>query len=197
MGKFKVTDKYVAFANAIAGGMDQYKAYIKYVAVKKDCTKGNAMVRSSRLALRPEIKAIIEKARGERSDAITQVIAREVAEEFKTTHLTVDELDSWHYAVIQGKVMVEEVIPQWTTTEIFDKQGNVVQRQRVQNFVRVSRPPNVREKQNSVDAIYKRNGDYAPSRLWAAMKNVDDPAGEENVQRVIMLSDGSTVPLLQ
>jgi hypothetical protein len=196
MAKFKITDKYVAFANAIAGGMDQYKAYIKFVAVKKTVTKGSAMVRSSRIALRPEIQDIICKARAARGEAITQVIAREVAEEFRTTHLTVEELDSWHYAVIQGKVLIEEVVPQITYNEILDKEGKVVQRQRTQNFVRVLRPPNVREKQISVDAIYKRNGNYAPSRLFAAMKNVDDPT-DENLQRVVVLSDGTELPLLQ
>ncbi len=196
MAKFKITDKYVAFANAIAGGMDQYKAYIKYVAVKKNCTKGSAMVRASRIALRPEIQDIINKARAARGEAITQVIAREVAEEFKATHLTVEELDSWHYAVIQGKVMIEEVVPQITYNEILDKEGKVVQRQRTQNFVRVLRPPNVREKQISVDAIYKRNGNYAPSRLFAAVKNMDDGL-DENVQRVVVLSDGTELPLLQ
>jgi hypothetical protein len=197
MAKFKITDKYVAFANAIAGGMDQYKAYIKFVAVKKTVTKGSAMVRSSRLALRPEIQQIICKAREARGEAITQVIAREVAEEFRTTHLTVDELDSWHYAVIQGKIMIEEVVPQITYNEILDKEGKVVQRQRTQNFVRVLRPPNVREKQISVDAIYKRYGNYAPSRLFAGIKNLDNDGAEENVERVVLLSDGSTIPLLQ
>ena len=196
MGKFKITDKYVAMVNAIAGGMEQWQAYKEHVATIKNPKKSSCSVQSTKLMRRPEMKDLLQKARIARGEAITQVIARSVAEEFSTTHLTVDELDSYHYAIIQGKVLIEEVVPTWTSTEVLNKEGKVVQRQRTQNFVRVSRPPNVREKQISIDAIYKRKGDYAPSRFFGGIKNMNDDPAEDNVERVILLSNGETVPLL-
>lgn len=196
MGKFKVSDKHVAFVNAIAGGMNNYEAYQQFMSPGKKAAKMTAAKNASVLLKRPEMKELLARTIREREQAITGVITRNIAKEFSTILLNVDELDAYHSAIVQGLVEVEEVVPQFTVNEILDNEGKVVKRQRVQSFVRVKRPPNIREKQISIDALYKRNGNYAPSRLFAGVGRVNDEGEIENVERYIILSNGDKLPLL-
>lgn len=196
MGKFKVSDKHVAFVNAIAGGMTNYEAYQQFMSPGKKAAKMTAAKNASVLLKRPQMKELLARTIREREQAITGVITRNIAKEFSTILLNVDELDAYHSAIVQGLVEVEEVVPQFTVNEILDGQGKVIKRQRVQSFVRVKRPPNIREKQISIDALYKRNGNYAPSRLFAGVGRVNDEGDIENVERYIILSNGEKLPLL-
>lgn len=195
MAHFKINDRHVAFCNAVAAGMEQYKAYQQYMSPGKKAGKMTAAANSYKLMQRPQIIEMIDRVKAAREAEITGVMTRDIGKEFSAITLTTDELDSFHYAVIQGIVEVEEVVPQWTTREVYDKAGMLKGRERVQSFVRVKRPPNVKEKQASVDAIYKRFGNYAPSRLFGAIKNINDEGELENVQRMIVFSNGEKMPL--
>lgn len=191
MGKFKINDRHIAFANAVAGGMEQYKAYIEFMSIGKKAKKMTASANASGLMKRHEIKSLIEQASKARAEAITGVMSRNVAQEFSTILLTVDELDSFHSSVVQGKIEVEEVVPVYTNS--YDKAGRITQR--TTSFMRVKRPPNIREKQISVQELYKRGGNYAPSRLFAALGAVNEEGELANVERVVVLSSGEKLPL--
>lgn len=195
MSVFKLTDKYIAFANDVAAGKLHYQAYIDNVAKnKRKVTKVSAKSSATKLVNRPEIQAIIEKARAARTEAIVNSSARKVGKEFSAVILTIDELDSFHHAVVQGLVEVEEVVPTYTST--YDKDGKLLNK--VTSFVRVMRKPNVREKQISVAEIYKRGGHYAPNRFMGAFGRLggDQDDELENVERFVILASGEKIPLL-
>jgi hypothetical protein len=187
----KISPNHYGFAQAVAAGSDIYKAYLEHVATSKDIKQVTARVQGSKLAAKPRIKKLIEELKAAINKEVVQVKAREIAAVFQTDLLTVDEMDAYHSAIVQGKVMVEEVIP---TREMMYKNGKIVSSQVV--FRKVHRPPNVRERQISIDALYKRFGNYAPSRLFAAVAGVNDEGDLENVERVVILSDGTKLPLL-
>lgn len=189
--KFKLNDRYIAFAIAVATGSEQLKAYIEHVATRKNVKKSTAATNSSNLMKRPEIRDIVEETRKAHSKAIIEQSARLVAAEFKTTVLTIDELDSFHSAIVQGLIEVEEVIPVYTNT--YDTEGVLKLRQT--SFMRVKRPPNAREKQISADALFKRFGAYAPNRFLGAFGKVKDDGEVEDVQRMLILSTGERIPM--
>jgi hypothetical protein len=197
MGKFKINDRHVAFCNAIASGMDNYKAYQEYMSPGKKAGKNTASVNANALIKRPAIQELIEQARKARAEAITGEMTRVLAPEFSTLILLPEELDAFHSAIVQGKALVEEVVPVYKWTETFDKNGNLIERKKEANFVSVKRPPNVREKQISIDALYKRGGHYPAIRLFGAFKNLgNDDVPEELVERVVLLSNGEKIPLM-
>lgn len=197
MAKFKIKDKHIAFINAIATGMTASTAYIEHMAVNPKVTKASANVTASRLLSRPEIKDLLQRTRLKHEETITGLVSRQIAAEFSTPVLTVSELDAFHSAIIQGKINVEEVIPVYKWVEIVNDQGKVVKRVKEANFMKITRPPNIREKQISIDAMYKRQGSYAPSKLFAAVGSVNDEGDLENVERMVVFSDGSTKPLMK
>jgi len=197
MAKFKINDRHVQFCNAVAGGLELYKAYQEHMSPGKLAKRMTAAVHASRLMKQPEIVQLIDKARAARGEAITAEITRNVAKEFsETTLLTVDELDKYHCAIVQGLVEVEDVVQVYRWTDILDKNGQVVKRTKEANFMRIKRPPNIREKQISISELYKRNGNYAPSKIFGAMGKVNDEGEVENVERFVILSDGSKIPML-
>lgn len=195
MNKFRVKDKHRAFVNDVAAGIPQYKAYRTHISKTKNPQKNSVEAAACALIKRPEMQSLLKEASAARSTEIIKVAAREVAKEFTTPVLTVEELDSFHSAVVQGLIMVEETIPVYKWAEILGEDGKVKKRVKEANFVRVTRPPNVREKQVSVDALFKRFGNYAPSRVFGAFGKVNDDGEVENIERVVLLSDGTKVPL--
>lgn len=197
MAKFVLRDDYIAFATDIAAGKDQYKAYLDHVATRKNIAKQSAMVNASRLMARPEIQAIIKRAQQARETEIVKITSREIAKEFSAILLETTELDAFHCAIIQGQVQVEEVIPMYNWEDILDVKGNVIKRIRKATFVKVTRPPNVREKQISVDALYKRRGEYAPSKLmgWFRGGPNQEPDELQNAEMVVVLSTGERLIL--
>lgn len=196
MSKFRVNDRHVAFVNGIAAGMDDYKAYQQYMSPGNKAGKMTAAANACKLLKRPEIKELLANARKARNEAITEVATRNIGKEFTTVPLTLDEMDAFHYAVIQGLVEVEEVVPQYAYSEVLNEAGKVIKRQRTQTFVRVKRPPNIREKQFSLDYLHKRQGNYAPTKMLGAFGKVNDDSGElENVERYVMLSNGEKILL--
>jgi hypothetical protein len=191
MAVFKLTDNYIAFAHAVAGGMDAYKAYIEHIARNKKVKKKSASAIASKLMARPLIQDVIVKARAAREAAIISNTARVVAKEFSTTILTVGEMDAYHCAIIQGMVQVEEVVP--TFAFEYDKEGRVIKRSR--SFVKVQRPPNIREKQISISEMYKRLGSYAARKFLGAIGNINDEGELQNVERFVILASGEKIPL--
>lgn len=191
MGNFKLTDKYIAFAHAVAGGMDAYKAYTEHVATKKKIAKSSAKASSSKLMSQPLIQELIVKARVARENAIIANTARVVAKEFSSTILTVDEMDAYHCAIIQGMVLVEEVVPSFSFE--YDAEGRVIKRSR--SFVKVTRPPNIREKQISISEMYKRLGSYAARKFFGAIGNINEEGELQNVERFVILASGEKIPL--
>lgn len=192
MHNLKITDRHIAFANDIAAGTPQNVAYQKHLATKKKLHPGTAKTQASRIMSKPEMQDLVDRIRLERQNAITKNQARIIAKEFSTILLSVDELDAYHSAIIQGMVEVEEVVPHFTLE--YDKSGKVVKKST--SFVRVKRPPNIREKQISISELYKRFGHYAPNKLFGAFGRVNEEGEVENVQRVFALSDGTKLPLL-
>lgn len=188
-GKFKVLDKHILFANDIAAGVDQWKAYQKHISPKS--AKPTAQTKSSGLANLPPIKKLIQKAQQARQDSIIKYNAENLPEELKGVILTVEDLDMLHYNIVRGKVLVEEVIPVQTITK--DERGREVSR--TTSFMRVKRTPNIRERQASASEIYKRFGHYAPNKVLGAFKNMDNDGEGENIERFIMLSTGEKIPM--
>src|SRR5690606_17903183 len=155
-GKFKITDKHIAFANAIVEGMDAYKAYQNHISPHNKAKKTTAGSHATVLMRRPEMQQLINETRRIRGEEIIRTTARAVAKEFSTTMLTLDEMDAYHSAIIQGLVEVEEVVQVYRWTDVLGEDGKVKKRVKESNFVRVKRPPNVREKQISISELYRR-----------------------------------------
>lgn len=195
MGKFKVQPRHIQFCNAVAAGMEQYKAYQQFVSPGGKAKDTTAVSRASDLAKRPEIQKILNEVRAVFQAKITNEAAKALDPVFSEVVLTVDQLDSYHSAIIQGKVEVEEVIHSYKWIEKLDANGNVISRKKEPTFVRVKRPPNIREKQVSIDAMYRRFGNYAPSRLFGAMGKVNDDGEVEDVERFVLLASGEKVPM--
>ena len=190
-GKFKVLDKHRAFALEVVAGTTQWEAWLKHIG-GKGTSKQTAHVKASELMKRHEIRNLIARYEEERNQAIIEAHHKNLPEEFKTIPLTVDQLDAFHYSVALGKVEVEELVP--ITTIIKDDKGR--EKSRTTTIHKVKRKPNIREKQASIDAIYKRWGSYAPSKLLGAFKNLGgDEETDDNVERFVLLSTGEKIPM--
>lgn len=191
MGKFIVRDKHIAFINAVVSGMPQYQAYIEFISPTKKLKKATAEGGAHKLMKRSEMKNLLETIKTERQNAITAEISRNVGKEFQTIILTAEEIDAFHSAVLQGQVEVEEVVILKTLT--YDEKGNVIKKQ--DTPMRIKRGPNIREKQISGAELYRRKGSYAPTKMWGAFKNIPNDDKPEDVERYVMLSDGTRIPL--
>lgn len=191
---FKITDRYIAFANDVAAGMEQAAAYQKNIARKK-VSKATANVGASQAMAKSQIRNLVEELRKKRMEVAIKATEKQIAKEFTGVLLSTDELDLWHCSVIQGFVEIEEVVPVYNWQDIVDKDGVVIKRVRNASFMRIKRPPNVREKQASADALYKRRGSYAPLKMFGALAKVGEDGDGEIVQRFVLLSNGEKVPL--
>jgi len=196
MSYFNLKDNHIAFCNAVVNGMKPREAYLKFVAKDpKQMTYASASVCGSQLLKRPEIKNTIEKFQLKLIEQVTGETSRIIAKEFTTTMLTVDEMDCFHSAIIQGLVEVEEVVPVYRWNEVLNSKGAIVQRTKEANFVRVKRPPNIKEKQISIDALYKRFGNYAARKFIGAIGELNGN-GDVTIKRMILLSTGEKIPML-
>jgi hypothetical protein len=197
LGNFATTERLQKFVHGIASGLDNNEAYLKYYT-KKPIPKRTAIVQASKLLMKPIVQDMLKVAQEQRALAIKQELAkaqRQLAKEFIEKVLTVDELDSFHSSVIQGLVDVEEFVPVYTVEEILNSEGKVVKRIRKPGLLPTRRKPNIREKQVSVDALYKRFGNYAPGKMIGAFGNVGDDGEIENVKRFIIMASGERVPM--
>lgn len=195
MSKLIIKDKHIAFVNDVAAGGNATEAYLKHIARTKSTTKGTAAVAATRMLQRPEVVDMVARVKAERESAIVKAKGRELAREFSGILLTTDELDQFHCSIIQGLVDVEEVVVGYSVEEVLNDQGKIVKRIRKPMFNKVKRPPNIREKQVSVDALYKRRGDYAPAKIAGMFKNADPDETEIAVDRFIVLANGERIPL--
>lgn len=176
--------------------MNQSDAWLKFMATSKKTTRQTATPCASRLMKQPLMIKLIEELRQKKIDALSQEVVQ-LAKEFKVSILEDSNLDAFHSAVIQGMVQVEEVVPVVNYTDTVNSRGQVVQRHRTTSFMRVTRQPNIREKQISIDALYKRRGSYAPGKLFGAFKNMggDGDEGGDVIERFIILSNGTKIPM--
>lgn len=188
-------DRHIAFINEVASGVPQYQAYIKHIATKK-LTEASARRTSSMLLNKSPYRKLLQQAINERQKILIEKSAEVVAKEFTERSLTNDELDAFHCAVIAGKVDIEEVVPVYDWQDIVDENGRVVKRIRKTNFLKVKRPPNVREKQISIDALYRRRGLYAPGRIAGMIASVGSDGEIDQVQRFVILASGEKVPFV-
>lgn len=192
------TDKLLKFIYAVAAGMNQDEAYIQHYSRNGKCKKATARTNASELLAKPANRELLAKARQERVDAMKlelQLNQQKVAKEFIEKVLTVDQLDSFHSSVIQGFVEVEEYVPIYTVEEILDHNGRVIKKIRKPGLSKITRKPNIREKQVSVDALYKRNGNYAPGKVVGAFGNVNDDGEVENIKRFVIMANGDRMPM--
>lgn len=191
----KNSNNVIAFVNAVASGMDQYKAYLEFIAKKKTIKKDSATSRASKLLRQSNVVQLLNQAIANREIAMKQALsvrAEEVAKEFCSQNLTIEELDSFHTAVIRGIVEVEENVAVYTWNEFVDENGKVYKRTRTAGIMKAKRPPNVREKQISVDALYRRRKAY-PAVNPFGPKEEDGSEGE--AIPYIILADGSELKM--
>lgn len=177
--------------------MDQTDAYLQHYS-NKGTKRRSATFQASKILGRPAVQDLLKQAREQRALAVKLEMDKQqkvYAKEFLEKVLTVDHLDSFHSSVIQGLVEVEEYVPVYTVEEVLDLAGNVIKRIRKPGLLPTKRKPNIREKQISVDALYKRNGNYAPGKLLGAFANVNDDGELENVKRFVIMANGERVPL--
>lgn len=194
--KFKLLDKHIGFCNAVVAGEDQYKAYVKHISPRKNCSKKTAQANSTDLMKRPEIKACIARIQKEREEHITQANLSLIPKELTTAALTIDQMDAFHYSVIIGLAQVEEHVVVYRVEEILNEEGKVAKRIRYPNIQKYFRAPNVREKQASISEIYKRLGSYAPTKMLGAFGRVPDgEEGEQLLDRFVVLSNGEKLPI--
>jgi hypothetical protein len=192
------TDRILKMVNGVASGMDQTEAYLKFYSKKPTIPKRTATFQASRLFAKSEIQELLQQAREQRAVALKEELAksqRVVAKEFIQQVLTVDQLDSFHSSVIQGFVNVEDHVPVYTVEEILNEDGKVIKRIRKPGLLPITRKPNIREKQVSVDALYKRNGNYAPGKIAGAFGNVNEDGELENIKRFVIMASGERVPM--
>lgn len=197
MTNLKTTDRLLKLVNAVATGMDQTDAYLQHYS-NKGTKRRSATFQASKILGRPAVQDLLKQAREQRALAVKLEMDKQqkvYAKEFLEKVLTVDHLDSFHSSVIQGLVEVEEYVPVYTVEEVLDLAGNVIKRIRKPGLLPTKRKPNIREKQISVDALYKRNGNYAPGKLLGAFANVNDDGELENVKRFVIMANGERVPL--
>lgn len=200
MRNIVITDKHHGFTQAIATGLEGYKAYKQFIAKGKvkDATARSA---ASKLLAYPEIQELLEVKRKQRITAIEQAnnnVIKKAAQEaveslspdFFGIALTTDNLDQLHYNIVKGLVEVEEIFPVKKIT----KQGGKVVEETV-SFERIMRKPTIRERQASIDALYKRFGSYAPVKGAFGFGKLDNEnEGEDNAKRFVVLSDGTKIP---
>jgi hypothetical protein len=195
--KRTITDRILKFVTALASGLDQTEAYLQHYS-KKQISRKAATVQASKLVARSHVQDLLRIAKEERAVAVREELARaqqDVAREFLEAVLTVDHLDSFHSSVIKGQVEVEEFVPIYTTEEIMNEKGQVIKRIRKPGLSKITRKPNVREKQVSVDALYKRFGSYAPLKAFGAFGKVNDEGQVEKVKRFIIMATGERIPM--
>lgn len=195
--RFKIQPRHIAFVHAIVGGMTATQAYIEHMSPGKKANNGTARSNASGLMKRPEIQKVYEDAVAARDKAITEVHLRNIPKEFSTPLLSTDELDAYHSAIVLGLVDMEEYFQSFQWEEIIDPETNkIIKRVRKPVLIPIKRKPNFREKQISMDALYKRTGSYAPSKLFAAVGSVNDEGELENVERYVVYSTGEKELLL-
>lgn len=205
MVNIEISDKHVAFAYMIAAGEPAYKAYLKHVT-KEKITNASARSRACRLLKFPEIQDLVNKAREQRVNTLTKVnneilaekaieAAEQLPPEFFGIALSVENLDQLHYSIIKGNVQVEAVYPVQRIEETVDERGRVIKRTKSISFQKVKRNPTIRERQASIDALYKRFGSYAPVKgaIGFGKLGPEDEA-EGDVKRYIVLSNGEKIP---
>lgn len=193
----KLTDKHLAFAMDVVQGMPQERAYVKHFATRPNIKRSTAASNANKIMRASKMKQLVERLKKERVEAVVTEQARVIGKEFSTNILTVDEMDSFHSSVIQGLVMVEEIVQVYYTKDIFDKRGKFVRRDRVPKLERIKRLPNIREKQASVDALYKRGRHLPIGGMFAfGMKTAGEDGEVEKVERFVVLSNGERVKLL-
>jgi len=198
LANFTPTDRYQKFVSAIASGLDQTEAYLNFYTKNKSLAKRSATISASKLLMKPFIQDMLKEAREQRALAVKQELAksaRTVAKEFVEQVLTVDQMDSFHSSVIKGLVDVEEFVPVYTVEEILDAEGKVIKRIRKPGLLPTRRKPNIREKQVSVDALYKRFGNYAPSKMLGAFATTNDEGEIENIKRFVIMASGERLPM--
>jgi hypothetical protein len=195
--KVTTEERILKFVLGIASGLDQTDSYLQFYS-KKPIPKRTATIQASKLVATSKVQTMLAKAREERALAIREELAKaqqNVAKEFLEAVLTVDQMDAFHSSVVKGMVEVEEFIPIYTTEEILNEKGAVIKRIRKPGLSKIIRKPNVREKQVSVDALYKRFGSYAPLKAFGAFGKVNDEGQVEKVKRFIIMATGERVPM--
>lgn len=189
----KQTDKLLSFVNAIASGMDRYKAYIRFYAKNPKIKPSSARSCAAILLGKAHVQDLLTKALEVRKTVIPEIMeqqARTVGKEFAAIQLTTEEMDNFHSAVIQGQVEVVENITVYTWTDILDGKGKVIRRERRAGVMKATRPPNIKEKQVSIDALYRRRKAYP-----AAIPFGKDDDAEGMTIDFIMMADGTKQPL--
>lgn len=194
----KITDRLIHFVNAVAGGMDQGKAYLQYYTHNKGILLNSAKSKASLLLAKSYIKELLKNAKETRTVAIAEAVKegiRTVAKEFSAIMLTVEEMDAFHSAVIQGQLEMIENVTVYTWTDFMDDKGRVIRRERTAGIMKATRPPNIKEKQASIDALYRRKRAY-PAYIPFGGEAIAG-GGDIKIVNVVMLADGSKVPLFQ
>lgn len=190
----QLTNKHIEFCREFMASNSATDAYSK--AFKNKNRRSCSVAASYLLTKRPEIKELIEKMRRDKEQQLIAFKEKEL-QDLKQQVLSEIELDFFHSQVLRGQMLVEEVyqVREYVPVQK-DQLGQLVPgtgRWAV-TFKKVTRPPNIREKQISADMLYRRKGSYAPLKIRPI--GIEDGDGEEseNEERVLILSNGERIP---
>jgi hypothetical protein len=172
---------------------DAYKKAYKCKNVSSCRTNG------SKLLKKEDVQTFIDKLRRAKEEQIIAGRKKEI-EDLKEQVLHEIELDVMHSQICRGAMLVEEIyqVREYVPVQK-DDSGQLVpgSGRWAVTFKRVTRAPNIREKQISSDLLYKRKGSYAPLKIRATGGANDadiEDADSQPEERYIILSNGNRLP---
>lgn len=157
-------------------------------------SRRSASAKACMLLKKPEIKKQVEDFRKEKQDSLDKAL-EEQAEKIKKGICSITELDFYHSQIIRGELLTPTIMPVRVFRNNYNEAGQLVSSGWDVELREVMVAPSVRDKQRSMDALYKRAGAY---RQLAPAKEDDfeeKEAGESVEGDYIILSTGEKLQL--
>jgi hypothetical protein len=181
-----------------------------YSALFTGTTEGSLRASATAFFKRPEVKRLVKKLTEQREKVLFEANEAALKKIYTEQIASETELDIYHTKVVRGEVFVQDIFAVKEKHIVEKVVGNkkvpMVEEKVV--FKKIDRLPNVRERQLSAHALYLRKGSYKPLKYRNVDGEQDDQAaalkakqgqignGENEIQRVVILSDGTPLPLL-
>lgn len=177
--------------------LESTNATESYHRVFKPKSRNTSKSNSCKLVQKPEIKAYIEKLQKDKHD-VTERAKELAADNLKDKIISETELDYFHTQVMRGEIMVEEVYPvrEYIPIQRNDKNEILAGTGKwIISFKKITRAPNIRERQLSASELYRRKGSYSPTKFKAEIEDAQGKEDATDKTNFIILSDGSKIPL--
>lgn len=177
----KVKEKYQVFIDAYtANGGDEQKAYQSaYPKANPD----SARVRGYKLLQKPEVQQEIVKLSKKLVTASEQLAVSELADEFKGKLLDFNRKREILREIAEGNCLIPVKKPYFNAGKKKFETVDMLEQ------------PSHAARLKAIEIDNAMTGDVAPSKLFAAVKNVNEEGDLENATRWIVLSNGEKIAM--